>query len=183
MVGVRDPVIGPDCAARVPPISCGECLPFTYINCSLNNPVVPPMPTPAELATVTSDVTVYATIRTFFPLFSFSVPLVNPITFSDEPGLGAVDPITFTVGADGIAKTTYRLPTGLTGTAVATVTATTASGKTCSISFVVKLGPITLPHTGGSGSGGTAGVLAVLAGGAIALGGAAALALGRRRSA
>jgi hypothetical protein len=183
VVGVRHPLEAPDCAAQPTGCVVAPCHPgfATIVTCSLNSPVFPPSPTPSEIATVTSDVTVYATVVTLGLASALPPPLINPISFSDEPGLGAVDPTTSTAGADGIAKTTYRLPAGLTGQAVATVTAATANGKTCSVSFIIKPGLTVFPLTGGDPGDGTAGVLAVVTGGVIALGGAMALAFGRRR--
>ncbi len=183
VVGVKDSRLAPDCAASspCPVVPCGPVQPFTILTCSVNSPVFPPAPTPSEMTTATSDVTVYATVLTGMPLFGLSIPPVYPITFSDEPGLGAVDPTTVTVDTRGTASATYRLPADLTGQAVATVTATTASGKSCSVSFVIKPGPVVLPPTGGVPDGTVAGTLAALAGGAIALGGAAALVVALRR--
>ncbi len=181
VVGVRDAVHGPDCVASIveptPAPTPVIIIEQAFFNCSLIGPVRGLIVTPTELPTVTSDVIIYATLSGFTPTTN------QTIQFSDEAGLGAVDTTNVITGDDGVARTTYRLPAGLTGMAVATVTATTASGLTCSVSFVVKPGPITLPHTGGAPDDATLGMLAALAGGAIAVGGAAALAWARKRRA
>ncbi|HET9476164.1 MAG TPA: thrombospondin type 3 repeat-containing protein [Dehalococcoidia bacterium] len=171
----------PECAAT--PI-CAGCQPGrfeTYITCSLGNPVFLPTPTPSEITTITSDVTVYATVVHTVGLLM--PPLVEPITFSDEPGLGAVDPTTAPLDDRGAAKTTYRLPSDLLGTGMATVTATTANGKSCSVSFRIAREPAALPRTGGgSPTDGTAAV-AVLGLATLAIGGTAVIGLAKRRRA